>query len=454
MAESGKNLERRLGLFPVTNIVIANMIGAGIFTTSGLLMGDLKNPIIMIALWFVGGIIALCGALSYGELGAAMPHAGGEYTFLSKLYNPLLGFMSGWVSFIVGFSAPIAASALGFSEYFTRAFPQLLAFAEMSAFLSPAIIKNLLAIFVILVFSLVHMRGLEFGARVQNALTLLKVALVLGLIFLGFALGNGNVQHFQQGQDYSWNFSGWKTLGLSLMWIMFGYSGWNASVYIGSEIKNPLKNLPRSLFLGTGIVTLLYVAVNVLFVYAVPPAEMQGVISIGGLAMGELFGGSMEFVFSILIAFALFSSLSAFIILGPRVYYAMAKDGYFFSFVADVHPKYNVPTKAILLQAAIAAIMVISGTFDQILTYLGFSLGIFPIFAVIGVFKLRQNKSSLKRFGYPFAQIIYIVTGVMILLLAYFERPIESSIAVLTALLGIPVFYFFKKTKTKPGVES
>ena len=132
----------------------------------------------------------------------------------------------------------------------------------------------------------------------------------------------------------------------------------------------------------------------------------------------------------------------------------MAKDGYFFSFVADVHPKYNVPTKAILLQAAIAAIMVISGTFDQILTYLGFSLGIFPIFAVIGVFKLRQNKSSLKRFGYPFAQIIYIVTGVMILLLAYFERPIESSIAVLTALLGIPVFYFFKKTKTKPGVES
>jgi APA family basic amino acid/polyamine antiporter len=443
------NLQRRLGLFPVTNIVIANMIGAGIFTTSGLLMGDLKNPIMLIALWIIGGIIAWCGALSYGELGAAMPDAGGEYIFLSRLYNPLSGFLSGWVSFIVGFSAPIAASALGFSEYFTRAFPQIIEWGKVAG-CSPIFCKNGLSILVIILFTGIHLRGIEFGAMVQNLLTALKVALVVGLIAAGFALGNGDFAHFQQGESFAFNFSGWKTLGLSLMWIMFGYSGWNASVYIGSEIKEPLKNVPRSLFLGTGIVLALYVALNILFVYAVPPADMQGVISIGGLAMGRLFGGPMEMLISILISFALFSSLSAFIILGPRVYYAMAKDGYFFKFVSDVHPKYNVPTKAILLQGLISIIMVVSGTFDQILTYMGFSLGIFPILAVFGVFRLRRSQSPLKLFGFPIVQIIYISVGVIILLLSLFERPVESSIAIVTVLLGIPFFYFFKKQNLKP----
>ena len=176
-------LKRRLGLFPTTNIVVANMIGAGIFTTSGLLMMDLLNPVLMISLWIVGGIIALCGAMAYGELGAAIPQAGGEYTFLSRLYNPVLGFLSGWVSFFVGFSAPIAASALGFTEYFTRAFP---GFLKLGIFGEPAetvILKKFYAILIILIFTVIHMRGLEIGAKVQNSLTILKVALIVGLVF-------------------------------------------------------------------------------------------------------------------------------------------------------------------------------------------------------------------------------------------------------------------------------
>ena len=176
---SSSELERKLGLFPLTNIVIANMIGAGIFTTSGLLMSDLGNPLLMLALWVVGGIIALCGALAYGELGAAMPDAGGEYAFLSKLYHPLLGFLSGWTSFIVGFSAPIAASAIGFSEYFIRAYPQLFLWGD------PAILKKILSICVILLFTGIHMRGIEFGARIQNVLTVSKVVLIACLIFGG-----------------------------------------------------------------------------------------------------------------------------------------------------------------------------------------------------------------------------------------------------------------------------
>ena len=334
---SANGLERKLGLFPLTNIVIANMIGAGIFTMSGLLMKDLHHPVVMLGLWVVGGLVALCGALSYGELGAAFPHAGGEYAFLSRLYHPVLGFLSGWVSFFVGFSAPIAASAIGFTEYLTRAFPGLLHPGIIGGASEAAVMKKLYAILIISAFTFLHTRGLEAGARVQNSLTGLKILLIVGLVAAGFAVGKGSLSHFAAAAPFRFDFGGWKTLGLSLMWIMFAYSGWNASAYIGSEVKEPSRNLPRSLLLGTGIVMLLYIALNLFYLYAIPPAQMEGVISVGGLAAGNLFGKSAETVLSVLISFALFSSLSAFIILGPRVYYAMACDRCFFPFFAAVH---------------------------------------------------------------------------------------------------------------------
>lgn len=436
------NLPRKLGLFSLTNIVIANMIGAGIFTTSGLLMGDLGNPFLMLLLWVVGGLIALCGALSYGELGAAMPQAGGEYIFLSKLFNPVYGFLSGWVSFIVGFSAPIAASALGFSEYFFRAFPNSAHIIDIPL----GTLKKIVAILVIMLFSLVHLRGMSFGAIIQNYLTVLKVVLIVGLIVAGFFIGNGDLSHFTQGEALSSDFGSWKTAGLSLMWVMFAYSGWNAATYVGSEIKDPKRNLAKSLLLGTGIVMVLYVLLNILFIYAIPPANMEGVIAIGGLAVNNLFDARTDSIISLLISFALFSSLSAFIIIGPRVYYAMAKDGYFFKFLAKVHPVFQVPSRAILIQALMAIIMVLSGTFDQILTYMGFSLGIFPILAVIGIFRLRMSgRSVLKLPGYPWVQLFYIVISLSILILAFFERPVESSVAIFTVLIGTPLFFVFKR---------
>lgn len=416
------------------------MIGAGIFTTSGLLMRDLGNPFLMLALWVIGGIIALCGALAYGQLGAAIPQAGGEYAFLSQLYHPLLGFLSGWTSLVVGFSAPIAASAIGISEYFIRAYPQLFLQGD------PAILKKLLSICVILLFTGIHMRGIELGAQIQNVLTVAKVMLIACLILGGLLLGSGSVQNFAQGSTLSFSFGEWKTLGLSLMWIMFAYSGWNASTYIGSEIRNPAKYLPLSLFLGTGVVMLLYTCINIVFVYAVPPEEMKGVISIGGLAMGKLFGPSAETIFSLLISFALFSSLSAFIILGPRVYYSMAKDRLFFKGLAHVHPRFGAPTRSIALQGAISAVMVLTGTFDQILTVMGFGLGIFPLFAVAGVFRLKSSGATSTMFsGYPWAPAIYLATGTCILLLSFFERPAESSIAILSVLLGVPAYIYFKR---------
>ena len=437
---SSAGLERKLGLFPLTNVVIANMIGAGIFTTSGLLMSGLGNPLLLLSLWVVGGVIALCGALSYGMLGAAIPHSGGEYAFLSRMYHPLLGFLGGWTSFIVGFSAPIAASAIGFSEYFLRVFP-------LSIFRGdPSVTKKILSISVILLFTGIHMRRIEFGARVQNVLTVLKGMLIAGLILGGLLLGSGDVRHFTQGSAFSFSFEGWKTVGLSLMWIMFAYSGWNASTYIGSEIRNPTRVIPKSLFLGTAVVMVLYICVNIVFVYAVPPEEMKGVIPIGGLAMGKLFGRSLETIFSLLVSFALFSSLSAFIILGPRVYHAMAKDRLFFRGIAHVDPGSNVPARSIALQGAISSMMVLSGTFDQILTVMGFALGIFPLFAVAGVLRLKFSGTTGETSSwYPWAPIIYLASGTCILLLSFFQRPAESSLAILSVLVGVPVYACFKR---------
>ncbi|RIH66630.1 amino acid permease [Mariniphaga sediminis] len=458
MNSSGSHLERKLGLFPVTNIVVANIIGAGIFTTTGYLMNFLGHPLLTLGLWLVGGLIALCGALAFGELGAAFPEAGGEYTFISKLFHPMLGFLSGWLSLIVGFSAPIAASAIGFSKYFIWAFPGFQSWFLFDEIVHPELFSRLLAILVILAFSLLHARGVILGARVQSGLTMLKIVLIVGLIIAGFSWGNGSLDHLQasspEREPFSFNFSGWKSMGLSLMFIMFAYSGWNSATYIGSEIKNPVRVIPRSLLISTGVVMLLYLLLNLFFVYAIPPGQMAGEPEIGAVAAGFAFGGIAETVISMLISFALFSSLSAYIILGPRVYYSMARDGYFFKWVSAVHPRFKVPSNALLLQSAIAIVLVLSGTFEQILAYMGFALGIFPILAVLGVFKLRiAGKSRLKLPGYPVAHVFFIIVSLAILVLAYFERPWESTIAILTALSGIPVFYWFKKKNGKLPVS-
>jgi basic amino acid/polyamine antiporter, APA family len=441
------SLTRKLGLFPATNIVIANMIGAGIFTTSGLLMSGLNDPVLMLVLWIVGGVIALCGALSYGELGAVMPEAGGEYRFLSELYHPIFGFLSGWVSFTVGFSAPIAASAMGFSEYFCRALPEIPQWFGILGITDISATKKILSVSVILIFTSIHYSGLKYGTIVQNTLTILKVTLIILLLLAGFVSGNGSTVNFFSESGVASGLEGWKTIGLSLMWIMFAYSGWNASTYLGAEIKNPANTLPLSLIIGTGIVILLYLGLNTLYIYSINPVNMKGVISVGGLAMGNLFGRSAETLFSLLIAFALFSSLSAFIIIGPRVYYSMAKDGLFFKSISKLHPRFGVPSNSIALQCLIAIVLALSGTFEQVLTYMGFALGIFPILTVMSVFRLRRKYPDAVRIeGFPFTQLVYAISGILILGLSFLERPLESSIAMFTVAIGIPAYFLFKKT--------
>ncbi len=443
-------LKRKLGSFPLTNIVIANMIGTGIFTTSGLLMQNLNHPLLMIGLWVVAGIIALSGAFCYGQLGATFPQAGGEYVFLSRLYHPIYGFLTGWVSFIVGFSAPIAASSIASSVYFLQACPQLVEWAGKLGINQPEHIQKVLSLTIIIIFTAVHLGGVRFGAKIQNGLTLLKIIIIVCLLISGFSLGHGDLSHFTESKSFTLDLSGWKAIGLSLMWIFFAFSGWNAATYIGSEIRQPRRNIPLALILGTVTVTILYVGLNILYVYAVPPGQMQGVITIGALTVKHLFGSSMEAVFSLFISFALLSSISAYIFLGPRIYFAMARDGYFFRFAGKINPVSHVPSLSILIQGMLASVMVLSGTFDQILTYMGFSLGIFPILTVLSVFRLNKKDSEKSPLpGYPIPPLLFAVISVITLVLAFLERPLESSIALTVILAGTPAYLFFKKKNEK-----
>ena len=453
-AENGKStdndLKRELGLFPLTNIVIANMIGAGALTLSGILLAKVHSPLLMMILWLIGGLTALCGALCYGQLGAAMPQAGGEYVFLSRLFHPLAGFLSGWISFFVGFSAPIAASALACVEYLERAYPSLLTLGMRQPPASPVIMKKIFAAGLIMLFTFVHRHRIRFGARVQNGITIAKIAGIALFVVLGFAFGKGDFAHLFHEANADVASLPWQAIGLSFLWIMFAYSGWNASAYIGSEIRQPKKNLPLSLLLGTGAVTILYLALNLLFVYAVPPTEVSDTISIGGLAAAKLFGRSLEQIVSVFIALALFSSLSAYIMLGPRVYFSMAKDGLFFRFAAKVHPRHGVPSQSILCQGAVAILMVTFGTYDQLLTYLGFALGIFPILAVLGLFQLKKIGLPAPRIAcYPLPPLFFIAISVLMLVLSFLERPVESMVAILTLAAGIPIYFLIFKGKLK-----
>jgi APA family basic amino acid/polyamine antiporter len=441
--EKTYGLKKELGYFSLTNIVIGDMIGAGIFTTSGLLLAQLHSPVLLLVLWIVGGGIALCGAMSYSELGANFPKAGGDYVFLTELFSPLAGFLTGWVSFFVGFSAPVAASSLAFSEYLVRTLPEGANLEHIE------LIKKAAAISIILVFTGIHYFGLRSGSKVQNILTVLKIGLILTLVIAGFAFGEGNFGHFRVQLNEVTETANLKTIGLALMWIMFAYSGWNASTYVGSEVLNPVKNIPRSLITGTLFVTIIYVLLNTLFVYAVPAQEMKGVISIGGLAANNLFNRSMDQVFSLFIAAILLSAISVLTIIGPRVYYAMAKSGHFFNVAGKIN-KSNVPGISILMQSSLAIIFVVSGTFEQIITLLSFSLGIFPILVVLGVFKLRvKGQSILKMPGYPFLPAVFILFSITILVLAYLERPVESSIAIGVILVGIPTYYLLKRNHAR-----
>lgn len=426
------------------------MIGTGIFTTSGFIMEELDNPYTLLACWIFGGIFALCGALCYGELGALYPRAGGEYVFLRQGLGKVMGFLSGWISLIVGFSAPIAAAAIAFATYFFQA----LSFPSPSLNLTLGKIQilnlsliNLTAVAIIVGLSLIHFHSLLIGSKVQNGLTIFKIMFLLVFIVSGLWIGQGSTSHL--GSQFKIGSLFQDSFAVSLVFVAFAYSGWNAAAYLGSEIKEPGRNIPLSLITGTMIVIILYLFLNLVFIYALSPENMSGVLEIGTKSATALFGQDISAYFSLAIAIGLLSVLSAMIMSGPRIYFAMAKDKVFFKFFSQVNSKRHTPAHSIFLQAGIAVFMVLTTSFNSLLMYIGFTLSLFAMLTVIGLFRIRRHidpqKLSYRTFGYPITPIIFILGNAWIIFFSIKSRPLAPVMGLATIGIGLILYLAFQK---------
>ena len=448
-------LKRQIGFFSAAILVIANMVGTGIFTTSGFIIEELGNPSTMLFCWLVGGIFALCGALCYGELGALFPRAGGEYVFLRESFGKWVGFLSGWISLIVGFSAPIGAAAVAFSTYFFQTFSLSPGPLITLPFLGLNIVTisplTILASGLIIVFSLFHYRGLLLGSRVQNGLTIFKVIIIILFIVAALWLGKGSMSHFSEGLDMSSVFQ--DKFAISLIFISFAYSGWNAATYLGGEIKHPGRNTPLALISGTFVVMCMYLLLNVVYIYALPAQEMKGVLEVGARSADYLFGKVASTYVSGAIAVCILSVVSAMIMAGPRVYYAMSKDGVLFEVFRKVHKVHRTPAYSIFLQAAVAIVMVITASFDTLLLYIGFTLSLFATLTVAGMIVLRFKKPTLvrtyKTFGYPITPLLFILGNLWIVYFSIKTKPITSLFGLGTIGAGMLVYLFFIHQKKR-----
>jgi len=449
------SLRRELEFTHATAIVVANMIGTGIFTTTGFLAGDLGRPSLVLGVWVVGAIVAVAGCLCYAEMGVNLPESGGEYIFLREAWGPVWGFLSGWISFFAGFSAPIAAAALAFSEYFSHFFPSF-------AVAGPAANSGgtlgwlhtghgqWLAVGIVLVFSVINVAGLRLAARVQSLLTGLKLGVLLLFLGFAFAIGHGSVGHFSQAAVRTSTHSLPAQFAVSLIFVMFAYSGWNAATYVSGEMKTPERTIPASLVVGTLTVAAFYVMLNVAFIYALPLESMKGVVAIGEACAGALFGLRGGNLFSAIMSVGLLSTVSAMVIAGPRVYFAMAVDRCFFPTAARIHPKWGTPMYAIIFQSLAAVLMIMTGTFESLVYYIGFALIFFAALAVAGSIRLRRRegwkKLAVVSRGYPLAPALFIVASTWMLGYTAALRPKESALGLLTILLGAAL-YFWKFRK-------
>ena len=427
-------LERRLGPFDAAAIVVSNVIGGGIFFVPVIVAQMVPHPGWMLSVWLAGGALAFAGAMAYAELAAVRPHAGGEYVYLRDAYGPLAAFLTGWTSFIAGFSGAIAASAVALADYVTR-------FVPGAANARPAI-----AILAITILTLIHVRGLGPGRLVQNLLAGLKVTAILLIIALGFAIGNGHAENLSvaagEASAIPWL--------LALVPVMFSYSGWNAAAYVAEEVRNPTRNVPLALALGTLAVIVLYLGLNALYIFALPMNELAALG--GGRLMDtvaeRLFGFATGNLLAIFTIVSLAASISAMVLAGPRVYFAMARDGIFVRAAGRVHPRFHTPATAILAQAVWSSVLVLSGTLSQLVNYTGFAVVLFAGIAVSAIFPLRRRGGAAVRpfsaLGYPWAPAIFVVASALMVGNAFWREPRPTAVGVGLILLGIPVYYAFR----------
>ena len=455
MTAPSPSLLRQLGIVSATALVVSNMIGSGIFTTTGFLAGDLAKPSLVLLIWAVGAVCALAGAFCYSELGVNFPSSGGEYVYLTQAYGPTWGFMTGWASFFAGFSAPIALVALGLSDYLGYFFPALKLMNSVHLFGSGEWEfkiggAQILASAVVAMFTVLNCLGIRRTARVQNALTAMKVLVIVAFIVLGLAFGRGDWGNFSTDAARTSTTPIFSQFIVSLFFIYVGYSGWNAATYIAEELQQPARTLPLALALATAFVAALYLLLNVLFIYAVPLEQMKGVVAVGSLAASHLFGPAVAGLFSAAMALSLLATVNAMVTVGPRVYYAMAKNGAFFAAAAKVDPRWHTPVVAIVCQGLCTILMTIT-PFPSLLFYVGFTLNFFASMSVASLFVFRRRpgwrKLGVVSFAYPLVPAIFLLTGLVMTIVGMTRRPTLSLAGIVTIAGGALVYHLRLRSK-------
>jgi APA family basic amino acid/polyamine antiporter len=411
---------RQLGWVSATALVVASMVGSGVFTTSGFLLADLHSPLLVLTAWLLGGIIAMFGALCYGVLARCFPESGGEYVFIARTLHPAAGCLAGWISLLVGFSAPLAAVSLAFGEYLKDWLP----------FSRPQLTGSGL----LMLFAAVHALHVQRGAWVQNFAVLVKLLAIA--IFVGLAGTHFETPTSAPSKGFSIG-----AFAVSLVWISFSYSGWNAVIYVGGEIRDPERNLPRSMICGAALVTVLYLILNAVFVFAAPAEKLAGKLEVARIAADALGGAKLANFVTALIALALATSVSSMLMAGPRVFARMADDGCLPAWLR--YPQQGPPRAAILFQTILALALLWSVAFPVLLTCIGFTLGLCTAGAVVGLVRLRlQEGVALHVPGWPWVPGIFLAVVIAITMLTIVRQPIGSAIGLATLPMGLVAWRF------------
>ncbi len=426
---------RKVGLTTCTALVMANMIGTGVFASLGFQVAALHSPFLILVLWAVGGVVALCGALSYAELAAALPRSGGEYNFLRHIYHPAIGLMGGFVSVVVGFTAPIALTAILVGKYVAAAVPN-----------APAMT---ISVGLVLALALLHAVTVRTSGNFQIAITSLKIGLILAFIALGFWKGFQQPEIFlPRGGDLALAFSA--PFAMSLMWVYYSYSGWNAAVYIIGEVRNPERTVPWALLLATVMVTIMYVILNAVFLGSGPMEGFEGKKEVGEIAAANLLGEQGGRVMSGLISAGLISAISAMTWAGSRVAQMAGRDFYPLRFLARTSAG-GVPHVALLLQTVIVLVMMATMTFETVLMYAQFAITMCGFLTVLGVIVLRWRQPDLPRpfrcWGYPVTPLVLLGVDLFALSYTAMANPGHAAASVCTLLAGIGLYFLVRRGK-------
>ena len=450
--EHSVKLKRQLGLFDSSMMVIGIVIGSGIFMTTGLMAEALPSASLILLAWIFGGLQMLAGALTYAELGAAMPKAGGQYVYLREAYGPLPGFLFGWVAFVAYISGTNAAIAVAIAEHLGSFYPSLSTHNSIIGIGSFSISGGqIFALSLILVLSLINYLGIVFGKWIQNIFTVLKIGSILLFALAGFFISSGSHLDFSLNPtDMSIGFI-LTGIGVALVLINWTVGGWEYVTFAAEEIKDPKKNLPMALIIGTVVILVLYFMINIAYLKVLPMASLIGVKKVGYATAEALYGDRIAAVFAVVVIISLFGALNGNILVGSRVYYAMAKDHLFFSSAANVHPKFNTPGNAIMIQGLWSAILTLSGTFEELITLVVFVNFMLWIASSSTVFVLRIKQPDLERpykvWGYPYVPGFFILFSSAIMLNTFIDSPEQSLMGIGLTLIGIPVYYYWKKIK-------